>query len=407
MDKLLNNQITLENQYVMHTFGRKKVEFVKGEGVHLYDTEGNKYLDFLAGIAVCSLGHCPKCLVDAINDQASKLMHVSNYFYIEKRGEVAKQISNLLNNKKESSENWKLFFANSGAEANECALKIARKRANRRFNNDGKHTKVLTLKNSFHGRTLETLAATAQERFHVGFNPMSVVFDEVEANNKEQLIQTFDMFKDEICAMIIEPVQGESGVHPLDVEYIQIVRELTSQYDALMICDEVQTGVYRTGHYFAFQGCNIIPDIVTIAKGVGGGFPVGICAARGEASEEFNPGDHGSTFGGSNLSISAISATLSELDKIDSLENVRNVGNYFAQQLSQLKNVIEVRGCGLMIGAELDPKINAFEFVENALYEEHLVLNATNEHTLRFLPPLIINKQDVDECISKMQRLLV
>lgn len=403
---MLEETVKLEEKYVMPTFGRFPVEFVRGEGMWLYDDKGEKYLDFLAGIAVCSLGHSHPSLVNAIKDQASKLMHVSNYFYIEKRGQIASHISDLLNFESDCAYEWKSFFTNSGAESNECALKIVRLGANQKYNNDGKHVKVVTLKNSFHGRTMETLAATAQEKFHVGYAPMSVVFIEVDANDCEQLQTLFDQSGDEICAMIVEPIQGESGINPLDNEYMQLARKLTSENDAFMICDEVQAGIFRTGYPFAFQASGIVPDIVTMAKGIGGGFPCGVCSARGAAAEVFSPGQHGSTFGGNNLACAAIDATLGELDKPSVLTQIREVGDYLKSELTKLDQIEEVRGMGLMLGADVSSGINAKEVVKNALVEHKLVINATGEKTLRFVPPLIATKADVDECIIRLQRAL-
>ena len=399
-------QKKLENENIIHTFGRYNVEFVRGEGARLCDVEGNEYLDFLAGIAVCSLGHCNKAVVSAIQSQAEKLMHVSNYFYVEQRGQVAKKVSDILNFGCESPVQWKVFFTNSGAESNECALKIARFSANKKHDNDGNHCKVVVLKNSFHGRTFETLAATAQDRFHTGLSPMSPVFLEVEANNEEELKAVFDQYGDEISAMIFEPIQGESGVHPLSKEYVQLVRKLTSNAGALMICDEVQTGIYRSGAPFAFQLCDVVPDVVTIAKGVGDGFPCGLCAARGEAAEVLQPGDHGTTFGGSCLAVAAMNATLDELQRRDVLSNVVRVSEYMRNKLECIDTIVEVRGKGLMLGAELQPGIDAHDVVADALYKQHLVINATGDTTLRFLPPLTITKSDVDEFIEKLEAVL-
>ena len=405
---MLTNCVTteekkLEEKFVMHTFGRSYVEFVRGEGARLYDVEGNEYLDFLAGIAVCSLGHCNKNVVSAIQDQAEKLMHVSNYFYVENRGCVAKKVSDMLNFGEEGDTSWKMFFTNSGAESNECALKIARFYANRNNECDGNHSKVVVLKKSFHGRTFETLAATAQDRFHVGLAPMSPVFVEVEANDEEELKRVFDEQGEEIAAMIFEPIQGESGVHPLSNSYVKLIRELTEANSALMICDEVQTGVCRAGAPFAFQLCGVVPDVVTMAKGIADGFPCGICAARGEAADVFNPGDHGSTFGGSCLAIAAINATLDELKRLDVLSNVVEVAEYLRHKLETMDEITEVRGKGLMLGADLRDGIDAHDVVNWALYDQKLVINATGDRTLRFVPPLIISKNDVDEFIKRLQ----
>ena len=401
-----DNEKNLEDKHVIHTFGRYGVEFVRGEGAKLWDTDGNEYLDFLAGIAVCSLGHCNKQVVKAIQEQAEKLMHVSNYFYVEGRGEVAKKVSDLLNFGENEKRDWKVFFTNSGAESNECALKIARFLTNKKHNNDGNHSKVVVLKKSFHGRTFETLAATAQDRFHVGLSPMSPVFLEVEANDTEELKGVFAQYGDEISAMIFEPVQGESGVHPLTVEFMKLARELTYANSALLICDEVQTGIYRTGAPFAFQLSGIVPDVVTVAKGIGDGFPCGLCAANGEAADVLQPGDHGTTFGGSCLAIAAMNATLDELQRQDVLDNVVQVGEYLRNKLECIDAITEVRGKGLMLGADLEEGIDAHEVVKDALFKQQLVINATGDSTLRFLPPLTITKADVDEFTEKLQAVL-
>ena len=401
-----DNEKNLEDKHVIHTFGRYGVEFVRGEGARLWDVDGNEYLDFLAGIAVCSLGHCNKQVVKAIQEQAEKLMHVSNYFYVEGRGEVAKKVSDLLNFGENEKRDWKVFFTNSGAESNECALKIARFLTNKKHNNDGNHSKVVVLKKSFHGRTFETLAATAQDRFHVGLSPMSPVFLEVEANDTEELKGVFAQYGDEISAMIFEPVQGESGVHPLTVEFMKLARELTYANSALLICDEVQTGIYRTGAPFAFQLSGIVPDVVTVAKGIGDGFPCGLCAANGEAADVLQPGDHGTTFGGSCLAIAAMNATLDELQRQDVLDNVVQVGEYLRNKLECIDAITEVRGKGLMLGADLEEGIDAHEVVKDALFKQQLVINATGDSTLRFLPPLTITKADVDEFTEKLQAVL-
>lgn len=397
-------QKTLEENYLLPTFGRYPVEFVRGEGARLYDTEGNEFLDFLAGIAVCSLGHCNKNVVKAIQDQAAQLMHVSNYFYIQNRGEAAKKINDLLNFCSEDPQNWKMFFTNSGAESNECAIKITRFAGNRSNGNDGTHTKVIVLKQSFHGRTMETLAATAQDRFHYGLFPLSPVFIEVEANNEEELENTFRVWGDQVAAMVLEPVQGESGVHPITESYMKLVRKLTEENNAFMIVDEVQTGIYRSGAPFAFQLSGVVPDMVTMAKGIGGGFPCGCCAARGRAAEILGPGDHGTTFGGSCLAIAAINATLDELKDEDVLSNVVLVSDYMRHKLETVEGIKEVRGRGLLLGADLDDGISAHDVVAEALTGQNLIINATvGDSTLRFLPPLIISKADVDEFIVKLE----
>ena len=288
------NEVNLERDYVMRTFGRSPVEFVEGRGMLLYDDEGREYLDFLSGIGVASLGHCHPRLVSAVADQAAKLMHVSNYFYIEKRGEVARILSDLLNDKIDPSERmpWKTFFANSGAEANACAIKLARLFARKRAEQLGRDVSdaprlIVTLERSFHGRTLATLSATAQPAKQEAFQPLPGGFAATPANDVSALEELFERRGGEICAVMVECVQGESGVHPCTQEFLAAARKLTSATGALLICDEVQCGVFRTGEPFGFQNFGVIPDIVTMAKGIASGFPMGACAARSEVAAAF------------------------------------------------------------------------------------------------------------------------
>ncbi len=450
----LETQQKLEDRYVMHTFARKPVEFVSGSGMKLQDSEGREYLDFIGGIGACSLGHCPEVVVQAVQNQAKRLIHVSNYYYIEKRGQLAKLISDLLNEcdtgaavntcaagtapdgeraagasgaatsscaagtedtAASNTEPWQSFFANSGAEANECAIKLARLYARRAWvKNGGEITKspraIVVLEHSFHGRTLATLAATAQPVKQEWFNPLDPAFLTTPANDVEALERLFDEFGNQICGVLIEPIQGESGVHPLTPEFMSAIRSLTQKNDALMICDEVQCGIYRAGkHPFAFQHFNVVPDIVSMAKGIGGGVPSGVCAARASVAVAFEPGDHGSTFGGSNLAVSAMLATLTELSTSPKnyANHVNCVGEYFRQRLADVSVFENVRGMGLMIATDLTDsvKLSAPEIVSAAL-GVGLVLNYTGPKTLRFLPPLICEKTDVDVLIEKLVPLV-
>lgn len=397
----------LEQEYVMPTFARYDVEFVSGNGMHLQDSDGKDYLDFLSGIGVCSLGHCNPIVVDAISGQAAKLIHVSNYFYIEGRGEVARLLSNMANADCDEPYVWKTFFANSGAEANECAIKLARLHANI-LQGDGeapRKSKIVTLRKSFHGRTLATLAATAQERLHEGFYPLPQDFIDADINDVAALEQLFESQGESICAMMFECIQGESGVNPCTPEFLQAARRLTEECGALLICDEVQTGVYRTGKPFAFQHFGILPDVITVAKGIASGIPAGACLARSEFADEMTAGKHGSTFGGSNIAVSAALATLTELSKPSYSEQITATGEYLRESLSQLEKVVEVRGLGLMCGVDIDASIDAHDVAKKAL-DLGLVINAPGDHTLRFLPPLICNDQDVDEFISRLRQAL-
>lgn len=397
----LVQQIELEDQYMMPTFARKNVCLVEGEGMRLRDSEGSEYLDFLAGIGCVSLGHCHPALVAAIQQQAAKLIHVGNYYYIEQRGQVAELLSNLLGATPEG-QTWKTFFANSGAEANECAMKLARLWS-KKHSHGGNI--IVTLNGSFHGRTMETLAATAQPVKQELFAPMPEGFVHVPINDAEALRAAFEAHPQQICAIMLEPIQGESGVHPCTAEFLQLADTLAHENGALIICDEVQTGIFRTGKPFAFQHFGIQADIVSIAKGVAGGFPMGACAALSGIADSYEPGTHGSTFGGSNLAIAAAQAALSTLVEEDVAANVEAVGAYLQGRLAQLPHVVEVRGMGLMVGAELDGSVDAPAVVGAAL-EEGLLLNATGPTTLRFLPPLICAEADVDVLVEKLEGIL-
>lgn len=406
-------QVALEDAYVMHTFGRKPVEFVEGDGMTLVDSEGKKYLDFLSGIGVVSLGHCHPAVVKAVTDQAAKLIHVSNYYYIEHRGEVARLLSDMLNAEVPEAEStpWKSFFANSGAEANECAIKLVRLFARQRAEQAGRPAEsaprvIVTLEGSFHGRTLSTLAATAQPAKQEAFQPLPGGFVSTPINDVAALEQLFAERGDEICAVMLECIQGESGVHPCTAEFLQAARRLTAERGALLVCDEVQCGIYRTGKPFGFQNFGVTPDVVTIAKGVASGIPAGACAARGAAADTFGPGDHGSTFGGSNIAMAAARATLEELVAPGFADHVAEVGAYLRGRLAELPHVTEVRGLGLMVAVDLaEAAPNANDVVLAGL-GAGLVLNATGQHTLRFLPPLICMKEDADALVERLAPLL-
>ena len=392
-------EIFLEKRYVMGTYGRKPVEFVEGHGMMLYDADSREYLDFLAGIAVMCLGHSHPAVVGAIQEQASRLMHTSNYYFADGRGELAESISNLLNEESDSPEDFKTFFTNSGTESNEGAFKLARRYAASK----GSEAKtILYLENSFHGRTLASLAATGQASKQQAFEPLPGCFAQIKRNDIQSFLDAVDKPGAEgACAVIVECIQGESGVWPCSTEFIQQLREETKKRDMLLIVDEVQTGFFRCGSTpFAFQKHGIVPDIVTMAKGIACGFPMGAFAARAEVADAFAPGDHGSTFGGNPLAVAAANATIKTLVEEKLGQNAQEVGAYLAGKLEELTFVHRVRGSGLMVGAQLEFPIAKFT-VDRAL-AEGLVINATNDDTLRFLPPLICDKQDVDEMIRKL-----
>ena len=414
----------LESAYVMGTYARKPVELVRGRGMQVEDSEGRTYLDFVSGVGAVSLGHCHPALVSAIEEQASTLVHVSNYYYIEHRGEVAHLVSDLLNECVDEAERepWQSFFANSGAEANECAFKLARLHAKKRAmaaaeaagaDEDGVRAAaaaaprlIVTLDASFHGRTLATLAATAQPAKQEAFQPLPDGFVRTPINDIKALESLFASQGDGICAVMVECVQGESGVHPCESEFLAAVRRLTAERGALFMCDEIQCGMYRCGTYpFGFQHFGVTPDVVTIAKGIASGFPMGMCAARAQVAASFDPGDHGSTFGGSCLAVAAAEATVRALAAEDAAGNAERTGAYLREKLAALPQVEEVRGLGLMVACDLAEGVSAPDVVLVGL-DEGLLLNFTGPRTLRFLPPLVCSKEDVDVLVQKLAALL-
>ena len=405
-----DQQKQLEDAYLMHTYGRKGVQLVSGKGMTVVDDAGNEYLDFVSGVGAVSLGHCHPALVEALQRQAETLIHVSNYYYIEKRGEVAKLLSELLSAAlpEKDEVTWKTFFANTGAEANECAIKLARLHARRVAEEAGVEPArtIVTLKRSFHGRTLATLAATAQPAKQEAFQPLPGGFAYSPINDIEALRSLFDQMKGQICAVMVEPIQGECGVHPCTPEFLAGVRSLCDENGALLIADEVQCGIFRTGKPFGFQHLGVTPDIVTIAKGVAGGMPTGMCAARADIADTFQPGDHGSTFGGSCLAVAAAHATLTTLAQGGFEDHVEEVGAYLREKLAALPHVIEVRGYGLMVAAELGEGAPAAGDVVAAGLDAGLLLNTTGPTTLRFLPPLVCEKTHIDVLVEKLGAIL-
>lgn len=407
MGQGLERQQQLEERYLMHTYGRKPVQFVSGQGMKLVDDDGKEYLDFLSGIGVLSLGHNYPAVRKAVVEQAEKLLHVSNYFYVEHRGQLAAALSGLLESNEPDAlgytdESWRTFFGNSGAEANECAIKLAR-----HWGHTHRHdaTGIVTAQRSFHGRTLATLFATGQEWKQDPFLPPVSGFYHVPLNDADALEQLLcGPEGDGIVAVMLECIQGEAGVWPCSDEFLRAARRLTLEHGMLLIIDEVQTGMYRTGKPFAFQTYGIVPDVVTVAKGMGDGAPIGGCCARGELGLELQPGEHGSTFGGSPLVCAAAEATLAGFAAEDIGANVREVGPYLRERLERLAHVVDVRGRGLMVGFDLDGPY-ATRVVDRGL-EDGVVLNATGEHTIRLLPPLICSKADVDVLIDTIAPII-
>ncbi len=396
--------IEMEKEYMMHTYARLPLILKKGKGMYVWDTDGKKYLDMVAGIAVLSLGHSHQEIVSAISEQVSAIVHTSNLYYTEPQVVLAKILSDI-------SLGGKVFFANSGAEANEAAFKIARKYARKMLGSEEARRKekpsyvVISAMNSFHGRTLATLAATGQPEKQKMFEPMPAGFKTVAFNDAGALESAIDK---ETCAVILEAIQGEGGVIPADKEYLRNVRALCDRNDLLFILDEVQTGVARTGSYFAFESYGIKPDMITLAKGLGGGFPIGAVVASKKVSDILVPGDHGTTFGGSPIVCRAALAVLRTIEKEDLLENARIQGSYLMDRLFELEQrhtiIKKIRGLGLMIGIVLGEDV-AGELLKTCM-GQGAIINKTSENVIRLLPPLIIGKDHVDEFVDIFDRSL-
>ncbi|RAL25466.1 acetylornithine transaminase [Lujinxingia litoralis] len=373
------------------------VIFDHGQGVRLTDTEGNEYLDFVAGIAVCALGHANPTLVEALRDQLGRLTHVSNLYY------STEQIK-LLEALVAASFADRVFFCSSGAEANEAALKLARRYQKVVAGRQDK-TGIITMKHSFHGRTLATVTATGQPKYHEGFEPLVPGFQYVPFNDLDALKEVIGR---DTAAVMIEPIQGEGGLRPADAAYLKGVRELCDQHGALLIFDEVQTGVGRTGSLFAYQHFGVTPDIMTLAKGLGGGVPLGATLATEKVWQAWVPGSHGSTAGGNPLACRAGNTVLETIARDNLLENARARGERLQQGLSKLAEryefMIDVRGIGLMVGVECQDDY-ARRVVE-AARAEGLLINTAGGHTLRFVPPLIVTDADIDEALERLERAL-
>ena len=396
MSQRLSEASALDARFVMHTYGRKPVIFVRGEGMRLFDDEDREYLDFVAGIGAVNLGHAHPAVTAAVCEQAAKLVHVSNLFYVEHRAELAEDIVRLLGGE------WQMFFANSGTEAVEGAIKLARRWAGE--HKPGART-VVTLERSFHGRTLAALAATGQPSKQEVFAPMPAGFVHVPAND----IEALDCAVDEtVAAVMVEVVQGEGGVWPLSPEYLAAVRRICDERGALMIADEVQTGFFRTGPAFAHQAYGVTPDVVAVAKAMANGLPIGGVLARGEASSALRPGDHGSTFGGGPVVCAAGRATIAALVAEELGGNAAEIGAYLQSGLVALGetsgSIADVRGAGLMVGVSLSKPIAA-EIGARAL-QRGVVLNNIGADILRFLPPLVCGKPEIDTLLSMLSDII-
>lgn len=381
---------------LMATYRPAPVRFVRGDGARLFDDEGHSYLDFLCGIAVTSLGHAHPAVRDALCRQAGELWHVSNLFHNALAQEVASAIDHLVGDGQPAG--GKVFFANSGAEANECAIKLAR-----RFAGEGRYA-VISADGSFHGRTLATLAATGQPAKQAPFAPMPVGFAQVPYGDLRALERLL-VACPEVAAVLLEPIQGEGGIVDPPAGYLRAVRELCDAHGALLVLDEIQTGLGRTGRWFAFQHDGVVPDIVTVAKALGNGAPVGACWARANVAKAFVPGDHGSTFGGQPLVLSAVRATLSTMVELDAPRLASEAGVDLRTRLAALSGVVGLRGRGLLVGVELEEGIDASEVAAQAL-RTGLVVNSPVAGVLRLTPPLVVSAAERCEAVSILELAL-
>ncbi len=375
---------------LMNTYSRLPVTFVKGEGVWLWDDRGERYLDALAGVAVCGLGHCHPRLTKAICEQAGMLIHTSNLYHIEKQERLADRLIEL-------SGMDNAFFCNSGAEANEAAIKLARLHGH---NQGISLPTIIVMERSFHGRTMATLTASGNRKVQAGFEPLLSGFVRVPYNNMDAIAQVAANNKD-VVAVLVEPFQGEGGVNIPEAHYLQELRHLCNQNGWLLMLDEVQSGIGRSGKWFAFQHSGIMPDVVTLAKGLGGGVPIGACLAKGTAAEVFKPGNHASTFGGNPLVCAAAIEALKVIDDENLLDHATKLGDFMRdrlkKQLADVTGVVQVRGQGLIIGVELS--VPCGELVKRAL-EKKLLINVTSDKVIRLLPAFVMQQSEAEQVVD-------
>jgi predicted acetylornithine/succinylornithine family transaminase len=375
------------DEHVIPSYARRPIVFVKGKGAKLWDAEGKVYLDFLAGISVLNVGHSHPVVVEAIRQQAGQLTHVSNLYYTENQGRLARTLSGL-------SLGGKCFFCNSGAEANEALIKLARL-----WGHEKNRFEIITMKNSFHGRTLATLTATGQDKVQKGFDPLPSGFVHAKFNDLESVKEAIT---ERTAAILVEAVQGEGGVIPATVEFMHGLRALCDEKDLLLLCDEVQCGMGRTGKWFAFQHFDVQPDAFSMAKALGSGFPIGAIVTNPKLADVFQPGKHASTFGGTPLACAAALATVQVIEQENLLQHASDLGARFKKGLQALvekypKHLTEVRGLGLMLGLVLTATAKP---LEDKLMEMGLITLATGKQVLRFLPPLTVKPNEVDEALD-------
>lgn len=380
----------LDNENIMHTYGRYDVCLTKGKGVYAYDDNGKKYIDVSSGIGVNCLGYCDDGWVKAVSEQAGTIQHISNYYYNKVAGVLAEKLT-------KATGLSKVFFGNSGAEANECAIKVARKYSFDKYGKGRDH--IITLVNSFHGRTIATLSATGQDVFHNFFFPFVDGFDNAIANDIESLKNTIT---DKTCAVMLETVQGEGGVNILDSEYLQQVRKICDEKDILLIVDEVQTGVCRTGKLYGYMHSGINPDVVTSAKGLGGGLPIGICMVNDKLKDVMGPSTHGTTFGSNPVVCAGANYIIDTVNTPEFIEEINKKGAYFKEKIEKIKGVKSVRQQGLMIGIEVEG--NAGDIAKKCTENGLLVITAKT--LLRMLPPLNIKYEEIDEALAILKKVM-
>jgi acetylornithine/N-succinyldiaminopimelate aminotransferase len=384
----------LDAEHVMGTYSRAPVAFVRGEGTRLWDSEGREYLDFLSGLAVTSLGHAHPAVADAVSDQARTLGHVSNLYYNALQPQLAARLDALLGG------DGRVFFANSGAEANECAIKLARRHGQASGGRERYH--VVSTYGSFHGRTLTTLAATGQPQKQETFQPLPSGFRLVPFADAAALAAALD---ERVCAVLLEPVQGEGGVNPAPPGYLEAVRTWCDEREALLMIDEIQTGLGRTGRWFGYQHSSVQPDVVTMAKALGNGFPIGACWARAGVAAAFRPGDHATTFGGQPLATRAALAVLEVMQREDVPSRAARAGGRLTNALLALPAVTDVRGNGLLLAAELAPGLDAPAVVRTCL-EQGLIVNAVTPTAVRLAPSLLVGDDAIGAAVAVLDAVL-
>lgn len=383
--------------HLMNTYARLPVSFTHGNGVWLWDSNGKRYLDALSGIAVNTLGHAHPSLTANLAKQANKLIHVSNLYQVSEQEIAAEKLCTL-------ARMQQAFFCNSGCEANEAAIKLARLYGHQQ-NID--NPAIIVMEKAFHGRTLATLSATGNRKVQAGFEPLVKGFVRVPYNDLDAVQQVAEHNHD-VIAVLVEPIQGEGGIRTLDIHYLENLRKICDQYNWLLMLDEVQCGIGRTGKWFAHQHTGILPDVMTLAKGIGSGIPVGVCLAAGKAANIFKPGNHGSTFGGNPLACVAVQTTLTVMEQDQLIQNAATVGEFLQQnlrsRLASVAGVVEIRGQGLMIGIELNR--NCLELVRHAL-DEGLLINVTDEKVIRLLPAIIFTSDEAQQLLDKLCPLII